>query len=90
VVRISGEGGTGSFGYGAACPERRDCAAITPEVSPMSLNKHLLLLVAVALLTPVAAIMGLYDSSMEQMLSFLGPVAGAAGALFVLQLLRKR
>jgi hypothetical protein len=56
----------------------------------MKFNKHVLLLIAVALLTPVAAIMGLYDTSMEQLLGFLGPVAGAASAVFFLQLMRRR
>jgi hypothetical protein len=59
-------------------------------VRPMKFNKHVLLLIAVALLTPVAAIMGLYDTSMEQLLGFLGPVAGAASAVFFLQLMRRR
>jgi hypothetical protein len=56
----------------------------------MNLNKHLLLLVAVALLTPVAAILGLYDTSMDQVLGFLGPVLGAASAIVILRLVRGR
>jgi hypothetical protein len=56
----------------------------------MNLPKHLLVLLAVALLTPVAAIMGLYDTSVEQLLSFVGPVAGAASALFFMRILRRR
>jgi hypothetical protein len=56
----------------------------------MNLQKHLLVLIAVALLTPVAAIFGLYDTSMDQVLSFLGPVAGAATAIFFMRMLRRR
>jgi hypothetical protein len=56
----------------------------------MKPQKHLLVLLAVALLTPVAAIMGLYDTSMEQVLRFLGPVAGAASAILFMRLLRRR
>jgi hypothetical protein len=59
-------------------------------VLPMNFRKHVLLLIAVALLTPVAAIFGLYDTSMEQVVTFLGPVVGAASAIVILRLVRGR
>jgi hypothetical protein len=58
--------------------------------SLMNIPKHLLLLLLVALLTPVAAILGLYESSLEQVLSFVGPVAGAASAILLMRVLRRR
>ncbi|MFN7641543.1 MAG: hypothetical protein ACK5PW_00390 [Burkholderiales bacterium] len=47
----------------------------------MKLNAVLSLLAAVALLTPVAAMLGLYDTSFEQVARFAGPALGAAGAI---------
>lgn len=56
----------------------------------MNLRTNLLLLVAVALLTPVAAVFGLYETSMDEVLAFLGPVAGAVSAIYLMQMLRRR
>jgi hypothetical protein len=43
----------------------------------MTLRSALTLLLVVALLTPVAAMLGLYDTSLEQFVRFAGPVIGA-------------
>jgi len=47
----------------------------------MKLRAVLSLLAAVALLTPVAAMLGLYDTRFEQIARFAGPALGAAGAI---------
>jgi hypothetical protein len=48
----------------------------------MKLTTALTLLAVVALLTPVAAMLGLYDTSMEQLARFAGPAIGAFSAIF--------
>jgi hypothetical protein len=47
----------------------------------MKRHAVLSLLAAVALLTPVAAMLGLYDTRFEQVAQFAGPALGAAGAI---------
>ena len=47
----------------------------------MTLRSALTLLLVVALLTPVAAMLGLYDTSFEQFARFAGPVLGAGTAI---------
>ncbi|MCX7229518.1 MAG: hypothetical protein NTW15_10990 [Burkholderiales bacterium] len=56
----------------------------------MKLNAVLSLLAAVALLTPVAAMLGLYDTSFEQVARFAGPALGAAGAIGFTRLFSRR
>lgn len=56
----------------------------------MKLNAALTLLLVVALLTPMAAILGLYDTSLEDVARFAAPVIGAATALFLVRLLARR
>jgi hypothetical protein len=48
----------------------------------MKLITALTLLAVVALLTPVAAMLGLYDTTMEQFARFAGPAIGAFSAIF--------
>jgi hypothetical protein len=48
----------------------------------MKLTTALTLLAVVALLTPVAAMLGLYDTSMDQLARFAGPAIGAFSAIF--------
>ena len=47
----------------------------------MTYRSALTLLLVVALLTPVASILGLYDTTMEQLMSFAAPALGAIGAI---------
>lgn len=47
----------------------------------MTLHAALSLLAAVALLTPVAAMLGLYDTTFEQVAHFASPALGAASAI---------
>jgi hypothetical protein len=48
----------------------------------MKLTTALTLLAVVALLTPVAAMLGLYDTTMDQLARFAGPAIGAFSAIF--------
>ena len=48
----------------------------------MKLSAAFTLLAVVALLTPIAAMLGLYDTSMDQVARFAGPVIGALSAVF--------
>jgi hypothetical protein len=56
----------------------------------MTLRFALTLLLVVALLTPLAAILGLYNTSMEQLIAFVAPVLGAAGAIAVTRFASRR
>ncbi len=56
----------------------------------MKLNAALSLLAAVALLTPVAAMLGLYDTSFEQVARFAGPVIGATSAIGFMRFFSRR
>jgi hypothetical protein len=48
----------------------------------MKLSAALTLLAVVALLTPVAAMLGLYDTTMDEVARFAGPAIGALSAIF--------
>lgn len=48
------------------------------------------LLAIVALLTPMAAMLGLYDTSFDQFARFFAPVAGAAVAIGLMRFLTRR
>jgi hypothetical protein len=52
----------------------------------MKLKAALSLLAAVALLTPMAAMLGLYDTTFEEVARFAGPVLGAASAIAFMRL----
>jgi hypothetical protein len=56
----------------------------------MTLRSALTLLAVVALLTPVAAILGIYETSFEQFARFAGPVLGAASAIGFMRLFSRR
>jgi len=56
----------------------------------MTLRFALTLLLVVALLTPLAAMLGLYETSMEQLFAFVAPVLGAAGAIAVTRFATRR
>jgi hypothetical protein len=48
----------------------------------MKLSAALTLLAVVALLTPVAAMLGLYDTTMDEVARFAGPAIGGLSAVF--------
>jgi len=56
----------------------------------MTLRFVLTLLLVVALLTPLAAILGLYDTTVEQLIAFAAPALGAAGAIALANLATRR
>jgi hypothetical protein len=56
----------------------------------MTLRSALMLLAVVALLTPVASMLGVYETSFEQLLGFAGPVLGAASAIGFMRFLARR
>jgi hypothetical protein len=56
----------------------------------MKLNSAVTLLLVVALLTPMAAILGLYDATVDEFARFAAPAIGAAAALYVVRLLGRR
>jgi hypothetical protein len=56
----------------------------------MKVHAMLTLLAVVALLTPMAAMLGLYDTSYEQLARFGAPMAGAAGAIGLMRFLSRR
>jgi len=56
----------------------------------MTLNSAVTLLLVVALLTPMAAMLGLYDTTFDEIARFAAPVIGAAGAIFLVRLLARR
>lgn len=56
----------------------------------MKLNSALTLLLVVALLTPMAAMLGLYDASYDEVARFAAPAIGAAAALYFVRLLGRR
>jgi hypothetical protein len=55
----------------------------------MTLRFALTLLLVVALLTPVASILGLYETTMDQLMAFAAPVLGAIGAIVGSRLVAK-
>jgi hypothetical protein len=56
----------------------------------MTFRSALTLLLVVALLTPVAAMLGLYDTSFEQFARFAGPVLGAGTAIAFMRAFSRR
>ena len=56
----------------------------------MKLNAALSLLAVVALLTPVAAMLGLYDTTFDEVARFAGPAIGAGSAIFFARLFSRR
>lgn len=56
----------------------------------MKANAMFTLLAVVALLTPMAAMLGLYDTSFEQLAQFFAPMAGAGVAIGVMRFLSRR
>jgi hypothetical protein len=56
----------------------------------MNFRSALSLLAVVALLTPVAAMLGIYDTSFEQFARFAGPVIGAASAIGFMRVFGRR
>ncbi|HYF58724.1 MAG TPA: hypothetical protein VEA81_07190 [Burkholderiaceae bacterium] len=50
----------------------------------------LTLLAVVALLTPIAAMLGLYDTSADQVMRFVAPAIGAGSAIFFFRLFSGR
>jgi len=56
----------------------------------MKLHAALSLLAAVALLTPVASMLGLYEATFDEVARFAGPALGAASAIVFTRLLKRR
>jgi hypothetical protein len=56
----------------------------------MKANVAFKLLAIVALLTPMAAMLGLYDTSFDQVARFVAPIAGAAFAIGLMRFLSRR
>jgi hypothetical protein len=56
----------------------------------MKLSAALTLLAVVALLTPVAAMLGLYDTTMGEVARFAGPALGAFSAVFFMRWFARR
>ena len=56
----------------------------------MKLHSAVSLLAVVALLTPIAAMLGLYDSSIDQVARFAAPALGALAAIGVTRWLSRR
>lgn len=56
----------------------------------MKLNAALSLLAVVALLTPIAAMLGLYDTTFEELARFAGPAIGAGSALLAMRVFSRR
>lgn len=56
----------------------------------MNLPASLSLLAAVALLTPIAAMFGLYDTNVEQLASFAAPAIGALTAIAAMRWFARR
>jgi hypothetical protein len=50
----------------------------------------LALLCAVALLTPVFAMLGLYETTLEELAQFAGPAIGAGSAIWFTRLFARR
>jgi len=56
----------------------------------MKLHAHLSILAVVALLTPVAAMLGLYDTTFDEIARFAGPAVGAGSAIVFTRLFTRR
>jgi hypothetical protein len=56
----------------------------------MTFHTALALFLVVALLTPIAAMLGLYDTSFEQFARFAGPVIGAGSAIGFMRFFSRR
>ena len=56
----------------------------------MKLSAALTLLAVVALLTPLAAMLGLYDTTMDEVAHFAGPAIGAFSAIFFMRWFSRR
>jgi len=56
----------------------------------MKLRSHLALFAAVALVTPLAAMLGLYDTTFEDVARFASPAIGAITAIAGHRLLQRR
>ena len=78
-------------GYAAAHAPRPPRGASTITGNPrMKLSAALTLLAVVALLTPVAAMLGLYDTTMGEVARFAGPALGAFSAVFFMRWFARR
>jgi hypothetical protein len=56
----------------------------------MTLRPHLALLAVVAAVTPLAAMLGLYDTTFEEVARFASPALGAITAIVGHRLLQRR
>ena len=56
----------------------------------MKLSAVLTLFAIVALLTPVAAMLGLYHTTIDEVARFAGPALGAFGAILLVRWLSRR
>jgi hypothetical protein len=63
---------------------------LPPTMSPAMKSSHALsLLIILALLTPVLAMFGLYETSLDELARFAGPAIGAISAIAVTRILRR-
>jgi hypothetical protein len=56
----------------------------------MKRHAHLSILAVVALLTPVAAMLGLYDITFDEIARLAGPAVGAGSAIVFTRLITRR
>jgi hypothetical protein len=65
-------------------------ARLPPTASPEMKPSHALsLLIVLALLTPILAMFGLYETSLDELARFAGPAIGAISAIAVTRILRR-